>query len=67
MDDLNWMEARIVETLRSKGRLTLVQLGKRCFPGVPPRERRLSRVRNGLRKPMRLGLIRRVDNGTYEA
>lgn len=66
-DTLNWKEDRIVKTLKQHGPLSLVELGWRCFPGVRPKAKRLSQVRNSLRKPVRLRLAKRVDDGTYDA
>jgi len=65
--DLNWKEKRVVAALRTHGPLTLNELGWRCFPGVRPKEKRLSQVRNSLRKPGKMKLVRRVDEGTYDA
>lgn len=67
MSGLNWKEQRVVKLLAVGSSLTLVQLGNRCFPGVRPRSKRLSWVRNALRRPREHGLVLRVSKGTYKA
>lgn len=63
---LNWKEERIVELLLSCGEpLTLKQLRRKAFPGVRPITKADSQVRNSLRKPRKLRLIKRVEAGKY--
>lgn len=68
MDDLNWKEQRVVEALQQKqDKLTIRELARACFPGVRPVEKADSQVRNALRKPRKLKLVRKVGEGTYQA
>jgi hypothetical protein len=61
----NWKEARVMDALRSAPEaMTLEQLAASCFPKS---KKANSWARNSLRKPVRLGLARKVARGTYGA
>ncbi len=67
-DDLHWKTVRVRDALRASDEpLTIRELARKCFPGVRPREKADSQVRNHLRVLVPRGEARKVRRGTYEA
>ena len=76
---LNFNEQRVWEVLKGenfnkeitsvekKNKLSLKEITQRGFPHVRPAERANSRVRNGLRALVALGMAKLVERGTYQA
>lgn len=65
---LNWKEERVVQLLIDAGEpMTLQELRRKAFPGVRPTAKGDSQVRNSLRKPRRLKLVKRVKAGLYRS
>lgn len=66
---LNWKEERVVARLKevAPSALTIRELARKCFPGVRPASKADSQVRNSLRKPTRLRMIKKAGEGAYKA
>ena len=56
-----------IGTVEKKNKLSLKEITQRGFPHVRPAERANSRVRNGLRALVALGMAKLVERGTYQA
>ena len=65
--ELNAKEKAVVKVLRSGRPLTIQDIARRVFKkkGHTSRTKGNSWVRNSLRRPVRLGLVRQVGKGTY--
>ena len=67
-NELHWKTARVRDALKqSDTPLTIQQLARKCFPGVRPRAKAQSQVRNHLRVLVPRGEARKVGRGTYRA
>lgn len=66
--ELNWREARLLETLqKTTGSLTVREAARKCFPGVRPKTKAALMVRNSMRKLVRNAVARRAARGVLEA
>lgn len=63
---LNPKEKRVLAAFPPTGeQITLAQLAKLAYSHLRPRAKGVWTVRNCIRRPVKLGLIRKVGRGTY--